>query len=200
MFSVPVNASRLLFALGVLLAGTSLAQNLPALPQTTVDTSYPLSSGVTTFVAAGGNLQTALNNAQPGDTILLEAGATFSGSFTLPLKSGNGWIVIRTSAPDSSLPPEGTRMTPAYASVLPKVVASGSPAALQTAPGAHNYRLVGIEFTVASNLSLNFGVVTLGDGSSAQNALSQVPSSLILDRVYVHGQPLVNISRGVALN
>ncbi len=43
-------------------------------------------------------------------------------------------------------------------------------------------------------------MVTLGDGSSAQNALSQVPYSLILDRVYVHGQPAVNVSRGVALN
>ena len=74
-----MNASRLLFVIGVLLAGISLAQNLPALPQATVDTSYPVSSGVTTFVAAGGNLQTALNNAQPGDTILLEAGGTPQG-------------------------------------------------------------------------------------------------------------------------
>jgi hypothetical protein len=195
-----VNATRLLCAFGVLLAGISYAQTLPAPPQTLVDTSYPVSSGATIFVAAGGNLQTALNAAQPGDTILLQAGATFSGSFTLPVKSGTGWIVVRTSAPDSSLPPEGTRMTPAYAALLPKIVASGSPAALQTVPGAHHYRLVGIEFTVATGLSINFGVVTFGDGSSAQNALSQVPYSLILDRVYVHGQPAVNVSRGVALN
>jgi hypothetical protein len=196
---------RLLFVVGVLLAAVCLAapgsaQTLPNPLQTTVDTSYPVSSGVTTFVAAGGNLQAALNAAQPGDTILLQAGATFSGSFTLPVKSGNAWIVVRTSAPDSSLPLEGTRMTPAYAALLPKIVASGSAAALQTAAGAHHYRLVGIEFTVASGLSINYGVVTLGDGSSAQNALSQVPYSLILDRVWVHGQPAVDVSRGVALN
>ena len=108
---------RLLFVVGVFVpaffVATSSAQTLPGPLQATIDTSYPVSSGVTTFVAAGGNLQNALNAAQPGDTILLEAGATFSGSFTLPVKSGNAWIVIRTSAPDSSLPPEGTRMTPA---------------------------------------------------------------------------------------
>lgn len=191
---------RLLCALGVLFAAAGQAQNLPAPPQVFVDSSYPVSAGATTFVAAGANLQTAINNAQPGDTLLLQAGATFTGSFTLPVKSGNAWIVIRTSAADSSLPPEGTRMTPAYASVMPKIVASGSAAAVQTAPGAHSYRFVGIEFTVATGLSINFGVVTFGDGSSSQNALSQVPSSLILDRVYVHGQPAVNVSRGVAFN
>ena len=35
--------------------------------------------GATLTVNAGGNLQAALNAAQPGDVILLEAGATFSG-------------------------------------------------------------------------------------------------------------------------
>src|SRR2546430_9009628 len=108
---------RLLFVVGVFVpaffVATSSAQTLPGPLQATIDTSYPVSSGVTTFVAAGGNLQSALNNAQPGDTILLEAGATFSGSFTLPLKSGNGWIVIPTSAPHSSPPPQGTRIAPA---------------------------------------------------------------------------------------
>jgi hypothetical protein len=151
-------------------------------------------------VPSGGNLQAAIDSAQLGDTILLQAGATFSGSFTLRAKNGTGWIVIRSAAPDSSLPPEGTRMTPAFASVLPKIVASGSPAALQTEPGANHYRMMGIEFTVASGLSINYGVVTFGDGSSAQNALSQVPTSLILDRVYIHGQPGVDVSRAVALN
>src|SRR6266852_3433210 len=142
-----MNTPRLLFVVGffaICLAPDGNAQNLPAPPLTTVDTSYPLSSGVTTFVAAGGNLQAALDAAQPGDTILLQAGATFSGSFTLRVKSGTGWIVVRTSASDSTLPPEGTRMSPAYAPLLAKIVASTSAAALQTAPGAHHYRFVGI--------------------------------------------------------
>ncbi|PYX23748.1 MAG: hypothetical protein DMG87_04895, partial [Acidobacteria bacterium] len=69
-------------------------------------------------VLAGQSLQTALNNAQCGDTIALQAGATFSGSFTLPAKACDDqhWITIRTSAL-ASLPAEGTRITPCYAGV-----------------------------------------------------------------------------------
>src|SRR6266508_6759907 len=103
-----MDKTRSLFVIGVLAAAICSGQVLPAPPLTTVDTSYPVSSGVTISVAAGGNLQAALDSAQPGDTILLQAGATFSGSFTLPAKSGSGWIIVRTSAPDSSLPPGGT--------------------------------------------------------------------------------------------
>jgi len=42
--------------------------------------------------------------------------------------------------------------------------------------------------------------VLLGDGSGIQKQLSQVPSDLILDRVYIHGQPNVSLKRCVALN
>jgi len=173
-------------------------QALPTLPQASVDTTYPVMAGSTISVPAGGNLQTAINNAQPGDTIKLEAGATFTGTFTLPVKSGTGWIVIRTAAPDSSLPPDGRRITPAYASVLPKIVSSNSAPAFQTDRGAHHYRLVGLEITVASDVPLIYNLVAFGDESTA--VLSQVPSNLILDRVYIHGVPANDLRRGVALN
>ncbi|HEU4520375.1 MAG TPA: carbohydrate-binding protein, partial [Thermoanaerobaculia bacterium] len=150
-------------------------------------------------VPSGGNLQGAIDSAQFGDTIVLQAGATYSGTFTLPAKSGTGWIVIRTSAPDSSLPPQGRRMTPSYASALPKIVTPGSAPAIRTATGAHHYRLVGLEITVGSN-SINYGLVLLGDTSGAQTSLSQVPHSIVLDRVYIHGRPTADLLRGVAMN
>jgi len=86
------------------------------LRSTMADTPTP---GNVINVTAGGNVQAALNSANCGDTVLLQASATFTGSFTLPAKACDDqhWIVIRTSAPDSSLPPEGTRMTPCYAGV-----------------------------------------------------------------------------------
>ena len=62
-------------------------------------------SGNTITVKAGGDFQAALDRAKAGDTILLEAGATFSGNFNLPNKSGNEFIIIRTSANDSQIPP-----------------------------------------------------------------------------------------------
>ena len=42
----------------------------------------------TIYVAAGGDLQAALNSARPGDTILLEEGAEFVGSFGLSGQNG----------------------------------------------------------------------------------------------------------------
>src|SRR6185436_9772860 len=71
---------------------------------------------------------------------------------------------------------------------------------LRTAPGAHHYRLLAVEVTVASNVTLNYGIVTLGDGGGAQNTLAQIPHDLILDRVYVHGHSTLNVSRCVAVN
>src|SRR5690606_3473335 len=43
-------------------------------------------------------------------------------------------------------------------------------------------------------------IVSLGDGSSAQDTLEEVPHHLILDRVYIHGDPLHGQKRGVQLN
>jgi hypothetical protein len=83
---------------------------------------------------------------------------------------------------------------------LPKIVSTSSTPALQTAPGAHNYRVMFIEMSVSTSVTLNYGIVSLGDGSSAQNTLSSVPTNIILDRVYVHGHSTLNVSRCVALN
>ena len=47
-------------------------------------------------VPAGGNLQQALDAAQPGDVVLLAAGATFTGSFVLRKKTGDGFVTVQT--------------------------------------------------------------------------------------------------------
>ena len=171
---------------------------MPEQPRRFVDTTIVPPSRRTIAVKAGGDFQAALERAEPGDVITLEAGAIFKGPFTLLRKRGEGWITVRTSAPDESLPAPGTRITPAYASVLPKIVSPGPPAALQTAPGAHHYRIIGVEFAVAPGASRCYNLVMLGD--LGQTSLDQVPSNLILDRVYVHGNPRTNLRRGVALN
>ena len=45
-------------------------------------------AGAVIDVPAGGSLQQALNAVQPGGTIRLAAGATYTGTFTLPAKGG----------------------------------------------------------------------------------------------------------------
>src|SRR5205823_5998140 len=82
------------------------------------------------MVAAGGDLQGAIDRANPGDTILLEAGATFTGNFVLPVKPGSQMITIRSSAPDAALPNASTRIDPSYAPQLPKLKSPNSQPAL----------------------------------------------------------------------
>ena len=59
------------FAVAALLvAFTAFAAN-PELPRELVDTTMPNQREKITPVAAGGDLQKALNDAQPGDTLVL---------------------------------------------------------------------------------------------------------------------------------
>src|SRR5262249_2077780 len=95
-------------SMSVILRGArtaTLAAGAPELPRVYLDTTYTPPTGRTIPVAAGGDLQAAINQAQFGDVITLQAGATFTGNFTLPNKSSGGqtpgWITIRTSTPDS---------------------------------------------------------------------------------------------------
>jgi hypothetical protein len=169
----------------------------PAPPRSVLDTRYAPSTGRTITVRAGGDLQGALVSSQPGDTITVEAGAVFRGNFTLPNKRGTGWIVIRSSAPDGTLPPPGTRVTPSVAASMPKVVSPNSISALQTAPGSHNYRVIGIELTVADNVKTNYAIVALG---GEQSSAADTPHDLIVDRCYIHGHATLNAFRGVLLN
>jgi hypothetical protein len=169
---------------------------LPRLPQL-IDTHYVPPTGRTTTVRAGGDLQAALDAAQPGDVLSLEAGSTFRGNFRLPKKEGSGWIVIRSSIAAAQLPPPGTRITPGYGLVMPKLVTPNQLPVIQTAPGAHRYRFVGVEFTLAQNVSTLPQIVAFG---GAQSTLEDTPSNLILDRCYIHGHSTADVFRGVLLN
>jgi hypothetical protein len=180
--------------------GPSAGPQDPELPRVLIDTRYVPPTGNARTVRGGENLQAALDAARAGDVILLEAGASFVGNFILPAKTGSEWIIIRSSAPDANLPAEGTRVTPSFSAVLPKIVSPNSEPALRTAPRAHHYRLIGVEVTVAPQVAQTFAIVALGDGTRAQNSLDEVPRDIILDRVYIHGHTTLNVGRCVALN
>jgi len=151
-------------------------------------------------VAAGGDLQAALNAAKPGDTILIAAGAVFTGSYVLPAKNGTSYITIRSSTPDSSLPAAGTMITPGYASKLPRIVATSvAGPALRTAPGASYWRLMFLEITPkGSDQTAN--LIEFGTTDAVQNTMSSVPHHLIVDRCYIHGDPTYGQRRGITLN
>ncbi len=189
----PVTEERFKLAM----APRSLADADPELPRILLNTDYTAPTRAPKFVAAGADLQAAINAAQPGDVITLQAGATWTGNFRLPVKSGADWIIIRSSTTDANLPPAGTRVSPSYSGDMPKIVTQNSEPALDTDPGAHHYRFIGIEFAPTPE---NPQVYTILNFDSNQSTLAGTPYDLIVDRCYIHGTPTGLMRRGVTLN
>jgi hypothetical protein len=152
------------------------------------------SPGKVTFLAAGGDLVSTIKAANCGDTIKLQAGATYTmKSPTFPSKNCDSkhWITIRTSAADSALPPEHTRINPSYAGVaslngrpkfsgpnknlMAKLIVGVSPIQL----GDH-YRLIGLEITRPRDGEWHIGLVRF------------TGSHIILDRNWIHGDPIAD--------
>ncbi|MBK9728882.1 MAG: hypothetical protein IPO86_12270 [Saprospiraceae bacterium] len=191
----------------------------PNLPNTSsISSCFPDTTGYLRFtVGPTGrdfkDLQLAINTAQPGTVLILDAGARFNGGFTLPAKSNApGWIILISSRMDL-LPKEEIRVAPfastgnmtfkTQASVMPKIVTSnlsGIPC-LVTQTNAHHYRIVGIEITADPSVLNSYGLINFGDGSSAQNSLTNIPHHLIVDRCYIHGHTKATIMKyGVRLD
>ena len=176
-------------------------------PSAMADTPAP---GAVINVNAGGNLQTALNAAQCGDVIQLQAGATFSGSFTVPAKNCdiNHWIWIRTSSPDSALPAEGQRVTPCYAGVAslegrPQYSCNNPQNVLATveiqtrgdgpfqfASGANFYRFIGLEVTRPAGTP----------GPARLMSTKGTMDHVVVDRSWLHGALQDETNDGVNLN
>jgi hypothetical protein len=179
-----------------LLQGVAVAATLPASPQT-FDSSYAAPHGQTWNVAAGDDLQATLNKAQLGDTIVLQAGASWTGPFTLPNKtSGSGWIYV-ISSQLANLPPPGTRVSPANAVNMPKILAPKGLNAIVTVANSHHYRFAGIEFATVSGAAPVYQVVVIGNGDTSPATL---PHHIIFDRCYVHGDPTANHRRGIEID
>lgn len=148
-------------------------------------------------VAAGGDLQQAIDRAAPGDTIVLPRGAKYVGNFVLPVKPGSLFITITTQGSEG-LPRHGQRVLPAHAPLLAAIQSPNSLPAIRSAPGAHHWRLQLLELMPTAG---GVGdIVTLGDGGTAQVERSQAARDLVVDRCYIHGDPVSGQKRGIALN
>lgn len=149
-----------------------------------------------------GSIQLALNAAATvsGDIVWLHAGTVYTESVQLPNKgtlASN--IIVRSDCADASLPATGIRTGPAYASCMAKIKSpgGGSPA-LYTAPGASNYTIQHVEAPFVPQAF--YDIIKLGDGSSAQYLKSQEPHDIILDQMYIHGDPVAGQKRAIALD
>lgn len=165
------------------------------------------SPGKIISVAAGGDVIKTIKAASCGDTIQLQSGASFmlKGGTTFPSKNCDSkhWITIRTSAANSALPPEHTRINPSYAGVaslsgrppfsgpnkdiMAKLVADSNPIKI----GDH-YRLIGVEITRPR------------DGKWYNTLVQFSGSHIILDRDWIHGDPTADtthlVQTGIGAN
>jgi hypothetical protein len=143
-------------------------------------------------VTAGSDLGDALEKANCGDVLLLAAGAGFPlRAFPKKNCDDQHYITVRTDADDSELPPEGARISPAWAGVasLP-----GRPTYAQPAGGAaarmaaietlrttglefgDHYRFIGIEWRPSPNRGIMRLLYTKGG------------DHLVFDRNWMHGE------------
>jgi hypothetical protein len=150
-----------------------------------VTLSAALARATTWTCAPATDLTKALTSSALGDTIVLTAGNTFTGTFTLPNKTtGSGWITIQSSNL-ASLPAPGVRVSQADAINMPKIqapIGATGTLAIKTSGPAHHYKFVGVEFIGMSNNAAETILIQLGENTSNQTQISQCPHDLIFDR------------------
>src|SRR6202165_1981819 len=161
------------------------------------------SPGRQIHVRANSDLAEALEGAKCGDTLLLAAGASFPiKQFPKKNCDDRHYITVRTETPDSKLPPEGTRISPAWGGVA---ILPGRPPYAQPATGAaklmativvkpeigvefgDHYRFIGIEWIPIEGRKIARLLFTNGG------------DHLIFDRNWVHGTDGVELAHAFGI-
>lgn len=149
-------------------------------------------------VPAGGDLQAALDAAVSGDTIVLEAGATYTGNFVLRARPMTAPLVIRTAPPAGvTFPARGSWPVPADAVAYAKIVSPNTMPAFQVRPGMHFVTFEHVEFRAVHG---QYAVMELGSVGSAQTTYDLAPREIVLDHVFMNVPDTIGVRRGVALN
>lgn len=174
-----------------------------ALPQTCYYTALDgtPSPGKKISVGAHANLADAIAGAKCGDTLLLPAGASYEVTELPAKKCDEGhYVTIRTDTPDSKLPPEGMRISPAWAGIAslpgrPRFAQpAGGPAKLMATivaknpggvPVGDHIRFIGIEWTSQGNINR---LINTGHGDH-----------VIFDRNYMHPAEGEEVGHGVGM-
>ena len=161
------------------------------------------SPGKRVIVPAKSDLAAAVESAKCGDTLLLPAGDSFEVA-TLPAKKCDDqhYITIRTDTPDSKLPAQGIRISPAWAGVAslpgrpPYAQPEGGPAKLLATivvrrpagvlVGDH-MRFIGIEWT--SDPAADIGRIVTTDHAD----------HVIFDRNWIHPGEGAELGHGIGM-
>ncbi len=196
---------------------------LPTLPQqfsTTSSPPLPANTNRGSYYTPGYGhdssmtLQQALNDAASatgnlGDVIVLQAGTTYttSSSFTLPTRSGSGWIyIISSDAPEiggSGLPTAGMRVSPSDVSDMASIrsTSTGGGPIIKRGISASYYRLVGLDIELtdanAKMNSENFYDINFNNKDISPSTLA---SNITIDRCYITGSPTYGVRHAVDMD
>jgi hypothetical protein len=167
--------------LAVAIAGVSLQQMNSSQTVVVPTGPDPLSNGV--------NFQAAINNAQPGDTLVLTAGATYAGGFRFGPKSGDDWITVQSSDM-ANCPAEGVLVDPpVHAQAMPKLVGNGSPV-ISVDVRAHHWRFACIEAT-NDQANISSAIIATANNGSSQGGYATYEElyathDIEFDRMFIH--------------
>jgi hypothetical protein len=175
---------------------------LPTVAMNTALANTP-SPGGTVVVTNPSQLTSAFASPVCGTTIQIQDGVTYSGTFTLALPSGtcsqSNWLTITTSG-YSSLPAEGTRISPCYAGItslqgrppygcpatpgnyMAQIVTPNSSPAITFTAGTSYVRLMGLEITRTAGTGYVSLLVKVGQVGNISN--------IIFDRDLFHGDEM----------
>jgi hypothetical protein len=153
--------------------------------------------------------QNALNVAGCGDTIVLTAGVTYSGNFTVPstgCSNNSGWMVIESSA-IGSLPASGNRVCntqmsaggcPTNQANMAIVSTPNTSPAIQFQASSNHWRLMGLVITTSY---VNMGaLVYYLVNFSALTVQAQLPTYITFDRDMILGLSNMNTTHGIGMD
>jgi hypothetical protein len=202
-------------AMGTVAGNPFTPDNIAALPEVELTTTYPqLPSTSQTLTVGNGSqyqysdCQQAINAAQPGDVVSIEAEGETGTAFVcnpivLPSKPNpnNYYIVIQTAnlTQLTQATPLGTRIS---SDDIPNlaVIETQTTSAISAAASASYYYMVGIEARVAANTSLMGMGPIVELGSPVATSLSEAPSYITVASSYVHGTANQDTYMGVDFN
>jgi hypothetical protein len=147
-------------------------------------------------------IQTALDEAQLGDTITLEAGKTWDIERPLILyrkENGSGFLTVRSSAGDDWLPAPNTRITPAYVPLMPTLRLASAVNRLmtveQTPRAVEYYQFIGVNFTTSDAVDVHDLIRLWAVGIHTDP--SYTPNHIVFDRCILRGHPLRSAAKGM---
>jgi hypothetical protein len=149
-------------------------------------------------------LSDALVKCAPGDVIVLDAGATYTGDFALPPKTGTSgkWIYIISNKLGNL--PVGRRVSKDDAANMPKIVGPSAMSTITFRDVANHWRFAGIEVYSAStyrppnytpDVYYAYSLI-----SNATNPSVTLPDSITFDRCYIHGDDTHDVQSGMQGN